>query len=57
MLGFSKDADLEENKEAMTDELDTVISGQVTIAVRDTTIEGREIKKTIIWESSTETLS
>ena len=45
MLGFSKDADLEENKEAMTDELDTVISGQVTIAVRDTTIEGREIKK------------
>ena len=45
LLGFSKDADLEENKEAMTDELDTVISGQVTIAVRDTTIEGREIKK------------
>lgn len=45
MLGFSKDADLEENKEAMTDELDTVISGQLTIAVRDTTIEGREIKK------------
>lgn len=45
MLGFSKDADLEKNKEAMTDELDTVISGQVTIAVRDTTIEGREIKK------------
>lgn len=45
MLGFSKDADFEENKEAMTDELDTVISGQVTIAVRDTTIEGREIKK------------
>lgn len=45
MLGFSKDADLEENKEAMTDELDTVISGQVTISVRDTTIEGREIKK------------
>lgn len=45
MLGFSKDADLEENKEVMTDELDTVISGQVTIAVRDTTIEGREIKK------------
>lgn len=45
MLGFSKYADLEENKEAMTDELDTVISGQVTIAVRDTTIEGREIKK------------
>ena len=45
MLGFSKDADLEENKEARTDELETVISGQVTIAVRDTTIEGREIKK------------
>lgn len=45
MLGFSKDAAPEENKEAMTEELDTVISGQVTIAVRDTTIEGREIRK------------
>ena len=29
----------------MTDELETVISGQVTIAVRDTTIDGREINK------------
>lgn len=45
MLGFSRDAAPEENKEAMTEELDTVISGQVTIAVRDTTIEGREIRK------------
>ncbi len=45
LLGFNKDASLEENKAAMTDELETVISGQVTIAVRDTTIDGREINK------------
>lgn len=45
MLGFDKDADLAANKEAMLSELDGVKSGQVTIAVRDTTIEGREIKK------------
>lgn len=45
MLGFNEAATLAENKEAMTAELDEVLSGQVTIAVRDTTIEGREIKK------------
>lgn len=45
MLGFSEAATLAENKEAMTAELGEVLSGQVTIAVRDTTIEGREIKK------------
>lgn len=45
MLGFNEEATLAENKAAMTAELDSVLSGQVTIAVRDTTIEGREIKK------------
>lgn len=45
MLGFDKDADLEENKETMTEEMADVVSGQVTIAVRDTTIDGQEIKK------------
>ena len=45
MLGFDKDASLEENKAAMLAELDGVKSGQVTIAVRDTTIEGQAIKK------------
>ena len=57
MLGFSKDADLEENKEAMTDELDTVISGQVTMPFAIRRLKGAKSKKTIIWESSTETLS
>ena len=45
MLGFNIDSTLEENKEVMIENLDTVTSGQVTIAVRDTTIEGVEIKK------------
>ncbi|WP_409022607.1 DAK2 domain-containing protein [Dellaglioa sp. P0083] len=45
MLGFNIDSTLEENKDAMIENLDTVTSGQVTIAVRDTTIEGIEIKK------------
>ncbi|MHC9536855.1 DAK2 domain-containing protein [Dellaglioa sp. BT-FLS60] len=45
MLGFNIDSTLEENKDAMIENLDTVTSGQVTIAVRDTTIEGVAIKK------------
>lgn len=45
MLGFDPEASIEENTENMTDEMQEVISGQVTVAVRDTTIEGREIKK------------
>ncbi len=45
MLGFNDAASIEENTEAMTEEMDAVLSGQVTVAVRDTTIEGRPIKK------------
>ena len=45
MLAFNPDADLDENQSAMEDTLDTVISGQVTHAVRDTTIDGMAIKK------------
>ncbi len=45
MLGFNDVASIEENTEAMTEEMDAVLSGQVTVAVRDTTIEGRPIKK------------
>ena len=43
MLGFSETLSLEENKEAMTNMLADVKSGQVTTAVRDTTIDGLEI--------------
>jgi DAK2 domain fusion protein YloV len=45
MLEFNPDAELEENAEAMEDNLDTVKSGQVTVAVRDTKLDGREIRK------------
>ncbi|WP_027107007.1 DAK2 domain-containing protein [Ligilactobacillus ceti] len=42
---FNKDASLAENAEAMTENLEYVTSGQVTTAVRDTTIDGQVIKK------------
>ena len=43
MLGFGESLSLEENKTAMTDMIADVKSGQVTVAVRDTTIDGLEI--------------
>ncbi|OFI47057.1 hypothetical protein BG262_01645 [Floricoccus penangensis] len=43
MLSFDPSKSLEENKERMTSALDDVVSGQVTHAVRDTTIDGLEI--------------
>ncbi|RRK11048.1 DAK2 domain-containing protein [Lactiplantibacillus garii] len=45
MLAFNPEASLEDNQAEMEDTLDTVVSGQVTHAVRDTTIDGLEIKK------------
>nr|WP_241864992.1 DAK2 domain-containing protein [Lacticaseibacillus kribbianus] len=45
MLGFNPEATLEANTEAMTEELGNVISGSVTQAIRDTTIDGLEIHK------------
>lgn len=45
MLAFNDANDLETNKADMTAELENVVSGQVTIAVRDTAIDGVEIKK------------
>ena len=44
MIGFLGDADAEVNKESMTDSLSAVKTGQVTYAVRDTSIDGKEIK-------------
>lgn len=45
LLGFNDTKSLDENVEAMTDNYKMVISGQVTHAVRDTTIDGVEVKK------------
>ena len=45
VISFIHDKDPEENKERMINELANVKSGQVTYAVRDTTIDGKEIKQ------------
>lgn len=43
MLAFNGEQNLEENKTAMTEMLDSVVSGQITNAIRDTAIDGVEI--------------
>lgn len=45
MLAFNELNDLETNKKDMSIELENVISGQITNAVRDTAIDGISIKK------------
>lgn len=45
VLAFNPEASVEENKEAMTEAFGHVKTGQVTFAVRDTSIDGIEIKK------------
>lgn len=45
MLGFNPENTLDKNRQAMEDNLPMVKSGQVTTAIRDTTINGLEIKK------------
>ncbi|MFJ8451116.1 DAK2 domain-containing protein [Aerococcus viridans] len=45
MLGYNPDGTLEDNKVAMVAEMANVNSGQVTVAVRDTTVDGLEIHK------------
>ncbi|CAI2595252.1 hypothetical protein AKUH3B101J_07060 [Apilactobacillus kunkeei] len=45
MLSFNPDASLNDNVSEMEDMLDTVVSGDVTNAVRDTEIDGVKIKK------------
>lgn len=45
MLAFNPQGSLEENQEMMTEELSYVTSGQITFAIRDTEINGLEIKK------------
>ena len=43
MLAFNGEQSLEENKTAMSEMLDSVVSGQITNAIRDTAIDGVEI--------------
>ncbi|WP_334328958.1 DAK2 domain-containing protein [Companilactobacillus sp. HBUAS59699] len=43
MLSFNPEAELDENKDNMEDSLDTVKSGQITQAIRDTEIDGLKI--------------
>ena len=45
MLSFDPNASVDENVEAMTEDLDTVVSGEVTQANRDTVIDEIEIHK------------
>lgn len=45
LLAFNPGQDLEKNANVMQDSLSTVKSGQVTYAVRDTSIDGIDIKK------------
>ena len=44
MISFVPDADPEENEEAMKDAISAIKTGQVTYAVRDTSVDGKEIK-------------
>ena len=44
LIGFEGSQSPEENTESMTDGLSAVKSGEVTYAVRDTSIDGKEIK-------------
>lgn len=45
MLSFDPDASVEENVETMSEDLDSVVSGEVTRAIRDTEINNVQIKK------------
>lgn len=45
MLAFNEDASKEENKENMMEAVASVIDASITYAVRDTTINGKEIHK------------
>lgn len=43
-ISFNPEADQEENQSAMMDAVGHVKTGQVTYAIKDTTVDGREIK-------------
>ena len=45
LLAFNPSADLQTNKKNMTDSFEHVKTGQITFAIRDTTIDGLAIEK------------
>ena len=45
VINYVPDLTVEENTKTMTDEIANVATGQVTYAVRDTSIDGKEIKQ------------
>ncbi len=45
LINFAPDASADENEEAMMEAIGSVATGSVTYAVRDTAIDGKEIKK------------
>ena len=45
VIAFNPEADVEENREAMTAAAEQVKTGQITFAVRDTVFEDKEIKE------------
>ena len=56
IINFVAGASPEENAEAMTSGMEFVKSGQVTYAVRDTVIDGKEIKQDDIMGLSDKTI-
>jgi hypothetical protein len=56
MIGFTDGVSAEDKAESMTEALSTVKAGQVTYAVRDTTIDGIEIKSGDIMGLSGKTI-
>lgn len=45
MIGFVEDNSAEDNKEAMTDSMSYVKTGEITYAIRDTVIDDKEIRE------------
>ncbi|MCH5264368.1 MAG: DAK2 domain-containing protein [Lachnospiraceae bacterium] len=56
MVNYTEGLELDENIEAMAEALSTVRSGQVTYAVRDTAVDGKEIKAGDIMGLSDKTI-
>jgi DAK2 domain fusion protein YloV len=44
-ISFNPDEEVDTNKEEMQDAIDNVRTGQITYAIKDTTVDGREIHK------------
>ncbi|HZJ89147.1 MAG TPA: DAK2 domain-containing protein [Bacilli bacterium] len=44
-MSFNPDVSVDENKEVMLDAIDGVETGQITFAIKDTTVNGVEVKK------------